>query len=353
METALEHLRQYLQQPGTPPPPRAELEALCAQYPWFAEPYAALCRAYADDMSDTEVLGLRQRVALITGDASAAVCDVPADSTPAAPAQPPQPLAPPQFMAPLPEVPVSQLEEAESQPVQSEAEAAVPPPFTGLPTTPPPFTGFAIDEDSEEAQGFKAEGIEEAQGFKAEGFEGAGGCEAEGIAAEESDAAEAGPSATDQVLSTYFSTFAHTTAEEDALLERMIFNPQPDYASVLMQQEAEQNPEQQPDEQPREAEKLPGAAEVAEAAAAVQAIKPQQQRSAERPKPASDSSLLSESLAKIFIKQGRYDRAYEIISNLNLNYPEKSVYFADQLRFLRKLMLLKAAADRTNETHGE
>ena len=52
-----------------------------------------------------------------------------------------------------------------------------------------------------------------------------------------------------------------------------------------------------------------------------------------------DDSLLSESLAKIYIKQGRYAKAFEIISNLSLKYPEKSVYFADQMRFLQKLII--------------
>ena len=54
--------------------------------------------------------------------------------------------------------------------------------------------------------------------------------------------------------------------------------------------------------------------------------------------PKADDSLLSESLAKIFIKQGRYERAFEIITNLSLNFPKKSVYFADQLRFLQLLI---------------
>ncbi|MDE5573889.1 MAG: tetratricopeptide repeat protein, partial [Muribaculaceae bacterium] len=54
--------------------------------------------------------------------------------------------------------------------------------------------------------------------------------------------------------------------------------------------------------------------------------------------PAADT-LLSQSLAKIYVKQHRYDKAYEIISQLSLNYPEKSCYFADQLRFLKKLMI--------------
>lgn len=47
----------------------------------------------------------------------------------------------------------------------------------------------------------------------------------------------------------------------------------------------------------------------------------------------------SESLAKICIQQGRYDRAIEIITQIHLNNPRKSAYFADQIRFLQKLAI--------------
>ncbi|MDR0833480.1 MAG: hypothetical protein LBN93_04745 [Candidatus Symbiothrix sp.] len=49
-------------------------------------------------------------------------------------------------------------------------------------------------------------------------------------------------------------------------------------------------------------------------------------------------SFFSETLAKIYIKQKKYDKALEIIYKLNLHYPEKSRYFADQMRFLEKLI---------------
>ncbi|GHT01350.1 hypothetical protein AGMMS49525_01830 [Bacteroidia bacterium] len=49
-------------------------------------------------------------------------------------------------------------------------------------------------------------------------------------------------------------------------------------------------------------------------------------------------SFFSETLAKIYIKQKKYDKALEIIYKLNLHYPEKSRYFADQIRFLEKLI---------------
>lgn len=51
-----------------------------------------------------------------------------------------------------------------------------------------------------------------------------------------------------------------------------------------------------------------------------------------------DEEFYTESLAKIYIQQRRYDRALEIINKLSLIYPEKNIYFADQIRFLKKLI---------------
>ena len=52
-----------------------------------------------------------------------------------------------------------------------------------------------------------------------------------------------------------------------------------------------------------------------------------------------DDSYFTETLAHIYIKQKRYEKALQIIKNLNLKYPEKNVYFADQIRFLEKLII--------------
>lgn len=51
-----------------------------------------------------------------------------------------------------------------------------------------------------------------------------------------------------------------------------------------------------------------------------------------------ESPMLSEELARIMIKNGNYRKALEIITDLSLKNPKKSIYFADQMRFLNKLI---------------
>ncbi len=59
----------------------------------------------------------------------------------------------------------------------------------------------------------------------------------------------------------------------------------------------------------------------------------------EETKTTDDDSYFTETLARIYVKQKRYDKALQIIKNLSLKYPEKNVYFADQIRFLEKLII--------------
>ena len=48
----------------------------------------------------------------------------------------------------------------------------------------------------------------------------------------------------------------------------------------------------------------------------------------------SETSFFTETLANIYIKQGKYSKALEIIKRLYLEFPNKNRYFADQIRFL-------------------
>ena len=52
-----------------------------------------------------------------------------------------------------------------------------------------------------------------------------------------------------------------------------------------------------------------------------------------------NKEVMTETLARIYIKQGKYDSAIEIIRRLSLKYPKKNRYFADQIRFLEKLIV--------------
>jgi len=52
-----------------------------------------------------------------------------------------------------------------------------------------------------------------------------------------------------------------------------------------------------------------------------------------------EEEYFTETLARIYIKQGRYSKALEIIQRLSLQVPKKNAYFADQIRFLEKLII--------------
>ena len=155
---------------------------------------------------------------------------------------------------------------------------------------------------------------------------------------------------TDDAITTFLATYGHSSPDEDELLEKLIFNPSADYSVILSREEEDSLPPvPEPADNSQDAlinafilkNKSPQAAQTPER-------KEDEQSPVVAPSPAdhpvsvpdkSDDSSLSESLAKIYIRRGRYDKAFEIIRNLSLNNPKKSVYFADQLRFLQKLML--------------
>ena len=167
------------------------------------------------------------------------------------------------------------------------------------------------------------------------------------------------PAATPDTMTTidrFLDNYGKTSPAEVEALSRAIFNPQPDYADVLAAQEREEGgmnvdggdsqdelinkfiAEQMQLEQ--QAASMPVGTlvdekEKAEIAAAT-IDDPTQ----------NDDSMLSESLAKMYIARHKYSQALEIITRLSLKYPEKSIYFADQIRFLAKLVLNETINDK-------
>jgi hypothetical protein len=151
----------------------------------------------------------------------------------------------------------------------------------------------------------------------------------------------------DTAIDRFLANYAHgdNQRELDAL-SSAIFNPTPDYADILAAQQESAGEAQSREDalidsfiehtRQREHEALSTPAvdyHVSEAEVALAANDTIDRSTV------SDASMLSESLAKMYIARGKYSKALEIIESINLNFPEKSIYFADQIRFLRKLVL--------------
>ena len=62
-------------------------------------------------------------------------------------------------------------------------------------------------------------------------------------------------------------------------------------------------------------------------------------RNTQKPQDEAENEILTEIMAGIYIKQGKYENAVKIIRQLSLKYPKKNRYFADQIRFLEKLII--------------
>jgi len=55
--------------------------------------------------------------------------------------------------------------------------------------------------------------------------------------------------------------------------------------------------------------------------------------------PEPEENFFTEALARIYVKQGRFQKALEIITRLSEQFPHKNLYFEDQKRFLEKLII--------------
>ncbi|MDR0733344.1 MAG: hypothetical protein LBF08_04700 [Dysgonamonadaceae bacterium] len=61
----------------------------------------------------------------------------------------------------------------------------------------------------------------------------------------------------------------------------------------------------------------------------------------DEPEQLDDEDFATETMAKIFIKQRKYEKALDIIRKIVLRYPEKFSYFADRIQMLEDLTIYK------------
>ena len=165
---------------------------------------------------------------------------------------------------------------------------------------------------------------------------------------------------TEIAISRFLENYGNENTEEISVLEKLIFNPVGDYSQQLAREEAQNVPTAAPTGDERTDrinrfilsqkkadgnggneqldENVPTADPTGKTGIQPNPI-PRRTKNSENSEIPPENALLSESLAKIYIKTGRYERAYEILKRLSLAVPEKNAYFADQLRFLRKLIV--------------
>lgn len=148
---------------------------------------------------------------------------------------------------------------------------------------------------------------------------------------------------TDETIDAFIGKFsAQDPRKEAEALEQLIFRPTGDYAATMLAGEGKGGnaaPEPPtPETVPETNRELPV---------------PQQEPHGETPREphqeaAGGAPGLSEGFARIMIKNHNYSKALEIIQAISLNNSEKSAYFADQIRFLRKLVLNQSKQKRQN-----
>lgn len=151
------------------------------------------------------------------------------------------------------------------------------------------------------------------------------------------------PGSADRTLSLIDDFLQNSTEQEDAPRRKLtIADATTDYAAFLMQMEDAEAPTAESGRAQRSQMLIDDFIENKTDRIVLQEkpeFKPELPSESEDGDSAPDEDYFTETLAKIYIKQGRYEKAMEIIRKLNLNYPKKNIYFADQMRFLQKLII--------------
>lgn len=117
-----------------------------------------------------------------------------------------------------------------------------------------------------------------------------------------------------------------------------------DYASYLMQLDAEENDSMTVEEEVLDF--VPQKSERRQRQRIKLSEKPVEELQVPDEQNLEAEDAFTETFAYILIKQHKYEHALEIIKALNLNNPKKSSYFADQIRYLEKIILINKNKNR-------
>lgn len=167
---------------------------------------------------------------------------------------------------------------------------------------------------------------------------------------------------TEKAIDTFLELYGSSSDDkETALLERLIFNPTPDYASVLAKDTAptapgdEQDsmidafiaahnsePTTAPASEPRTSPETEPEKEQEQAPEPKTEPEPQPSPAPAPVKPRiNKDETLTENLARIFIRKGRYQQALDILLELRRTRPDRAALYASHIRFLEKLVALQ------------
>lgn len=156
---------------------------------------------------------------------------------------------------------------------------------------------------------------------------------------------------TDDTIDSFISRFSSEKQAETPEIDQLVpVAPAIDYAAMLEQEAGDGQPERPTDE----TDDL--------IASFLQAVPPKKPTPRSKPLSPKDNSQptenpqpqdqgLSEELFKLMVRNKNYAKALEIITELSLNNPKKSIYFAYQIRFLKNLMKNEAKTANSSRTN--
>ncbi|MDE6392163.1 MAG: hypothetical protein K2L59_02685 [Muribaculaceae bacterium] len=169
---------------------------------------------------------------------------------------------------------------------------------------------------------------------------------------------------TEDTISSFISRFSSEKAADTPEVEELVAAPAVDYATLIDDDPAESAdtpadatsdlissflqavPPKRPSQSRRPAARQePAAAEKTEQTGLTEQTEQTEQTGqteqtslSDTGHPHAEDSALSEALFRLMVKNKNYRKALEIITELSLNNPKKSIYFAYQIRFLKKLI---------------